>query len=158
MFIFAEVDGTHRMEVDRILAAQWGSIEMVVRGEVVDMSRQNGILAYSEGKIVGLLVYRIQGEMCEILSLDSFQEGIGIGTGLIGQVIGIARRAGCVKIKLITTNDNVNAIRFYQKRGFDMVRIYRNALEVSRKLKPAIPLVGENGIPIRHEIEFELLL
>lgn len=59
---------------------------------------------------------------------------------------------------LITTNDNINAIRFYQKRGFDMARLFRNALEASRRLKPEIPLLGENDIPLRHEIEFELLL
>lgn len=62
------------------------------------------------------------------------------------------------KIILVTTNDNINAIRFYQKTGFDMAHLFRNALDISRKLKPEIPLIGENVIPLRHEIEFELLL
>ena len=39
-----------------------------------------------------------------------------------------------------------------------MARLYRNALDVSRRLKPEIPLVGEHGIPLRHEIEFEMIL
>ncbi len=65
-----------------------------------------------------------------------------------------ARAAGCRKVKLITTNDNIRAIRFYQKRGFDMARLYHNAMEVSRKLKPAIPETGLEGIPLKHEIEF----
>lgn len=56
------------------------------------------------------------------------------------------------------TNDNIDAIRFYQKRGFDMARLYRNALEVSRSLKPSIPVIGDYGIPLRHEIEFEMIL
>lgn len=59
---------------------------------------------------------------------------------------------------MITTNDNINAIRFYQKRGFDMAGFFRNALDVSRRLKPEIPLIGENSIPLRHEIEFEMLV
>lgn len=59
---------------------------------------------------------------------------------------------------MITTNDNINALRFYQKRGFDMAGFYYNSLEVSRKLKPEIPLIGENGIPLKHEILFEMLL
>ena len=59
------------------------------------------------------------------------------------------------RLVVITTNDNIGAIRFYQKRGFDMVKLYRGALERSRKLKPQIPLIGENEIPLRHEIEFE---
>ncbi len=53
-------------------------------------------------------------------------------------------------------NDNINAIRFYQKRGFDMAHLFRNAMDISRKLKPEIPLIGDNSIPLRHEIEFEL--
>ena len=67
-----------------------------------------------------------------------------------------ARGEGIKKLILVTTNDNINALRFYQKRGFDMARLYRNAMEASRKIKPEIPLVGENGIPLRHEIEFEM--
>lgn len=61
----------------------------------------------------------------------------------------------CYVVVLITTNDNINAIRFYQKRGFDMAHLFHNALDVSRKLKPEIPLIGENSIPLQHEIEFE---
>jgi ribosomal protein S18 acetylase RimI-like enzyme len=55
-------------------------------------------------------------------------------------------------------NDNLHALRFYQKRGFVLVALHRNALEASRKLKPEIPLVGIDGIPIRDEIELELVL
>ena len=59
------------------------------------------------------------------------------------------------KIKVITTNDNIDAIKSYQKCGFDMIKIYHNAIEESRKLKPTIPLIGNYGIPITHEIEFK---
>ncbi len=73
-------------------------------------------------------------------------------------VIQEAKEHNMQKIVLITTNDNINAIRFYQRRGFDMAHLYRNMLDISRKLKPEIPLIGENGIPLRHEIEFEMIL
>ena len=59
---------------------------------------------------------------------------------------------------MIATNDNIRALRFYQKRGFDLVSIYRFAVNESRKLKPQIPLLGVDDIPILHEIEFEKLL
>lgn len=59
-------------------------------------------------------------------------------------------------IYLITTNDNINVIRFYQKRRFDMVKIYLYALDVSRKLKPSIPVIGDFNITLKHEIEFEM--
>ena len=92
----------------------------------------------------------------EILSLDSLKENRGIGSRLLGEAVEEARRAGCARVMLITTNDNLRALRFYQKRGFDMVRIYRNAVDESRKIKPEIPLIGDHGIPIKHEIEMEM--
>ncbi|WP_455620171.1 GNAT family N-acetyltransferase [Eisenbergiella sp.] len=93
-----------------------------------------------------------------IPSLDSLTEGKGIASSLIEKMIAAARQKHCKKAIVITTNDNINAIRFYQKRGFDMVKLYHNALDASRRLKPQIPLIGENGIPLQHEIEFEYIL
>lgn len=94
----------------------------------------------------------------EILSLDSFQEGRGIGTGLLETVVAEARETGIRRIMLVTTNDNLAALRFYQKRGFDMCRFCRNALDQARKIKPEIPLTGMDGIPLKHEIELEMVL
>ncbi len=54
--------------------------------------------------------------------------------------------------------DNMNALRFYQKRRFRLIAVFPNALEESRKLKPEIPLTGIDGIPLRDEIELELIL
>ena len=85
-------------------------------------------------------------------------ENRGLGTRLLDMAIEAAREKSCRRVVLITTNDNIRAIRFYQKRGFDMARLYRNALDVSRRLKPEIPLIGEDSIPLRHEIEFEMEL
>ena len=62
---------------------------------------------------------------------------------------------GWKRVWLITTNDNLDAIRFYQRRGFMISAIYKNALEFSRKLKPSIPTIGRYGIYMRDEIEFE---
>ena len=58
----------------------------------------------------------------------------------------------------MTTNDNLKAIGFYQKRGFDMTRLHYKSVEKSRKIKPEIPLIGDYGIPLRHELEFEYVL
>jgi GNAT superfamily N-acetyltransferase len=129
---------------------------MVVRGELVDMTILDGFVTYEGEKIIGLVTYKINGIECEIMSLDSMVEKQGIGTALVNKVIETARENKCTKIKLITTNDNINALRFYQKLGFDMTKLYHNALDISRKLKPSIPLLGEFGIPLKHEIEFEM--
>lgn len=90
---------------------------------------------------------------CEIISLDSIEEGRGIGTLLVQEVEKLASKKKCKLLKLVTTNDNVVALKFYQKRGFVLSRILRNAVEKARQIKPEIPLMGYDGIPIRDEIE-----
>lgn len=153
-----EIGSENREEINSFIQEHWYSTEMVLRGQIVDMTTVEGIVAYEDEKIIGLLTYEIKNGECEILSLDSLDQNKGIGSKLIDFVCQIAKKETCSKIKLITTNDNINAIKFYQKRGFDMVKIYRNALDVSRKIKPSIPIIGDLGIPLKHEIEFEMNL
>jgi GNAT superfamily N-acetyltransferase len=95
---------------------------------------------------------------CEIVTLDSKVNNIGLGTKLINKVIEKAKEIGCKRIWLITTNDNSHAIRFYQRRGFEWIGFYRDVMKDSRKLKPEISEFGYDNIPIKHEIEFEYIL
>jgi ribosomal protein S18 acetylase RimI-like enzyme len=85
-------------------------------------------------------------------------EGIGVGTALIAAVRTIAVRSKCRRVWVITTNDNLHALRFYQRKGFSLVALHPKALDQSRKLKPEIPLIGLDGIPLRDELELEMLL
>lgn len=93
-----------------------------------------------------------------ILSLDSLQPGMGIGTALIEAVRFCAIQQGCRRLFLTTTNDNIDAILFYQKRGFALANVRPGAVNASRLIKPEIPLIGYYGLPIRDEIEFEMIL
>jgi len=90
--------------------------------------------------------------------MNSLVERIGVGTALLDDVKATAKSAGCRRLWLVTTNDNLAAMRFYEKRGFHFAAIHPNAIEVSRKVKPEIPILGLDGIPIRDEIELEILL
>jgi GNAT superfamily N-acetyltransferase len=91
------------------------------------------------------------------MSLDSLRERRGIGSALVEAVTGLARAAGCACLTLVTTNDNLNAPRFYQKRGFRLRALRPGAVDAARReLRPEIPLVGEHGIHIRDEIELEM--
>jgi hypothetical protein len=73
-------------------------------------------------------------------------------------VAAAARKKGCRRLTLITTNDNLHALGFYQRRGFELAGIQRGAIGRARELKPSIPLIGQNNIPLRDEIELELPL
>ena len=117
-----------------------------------------GFVAIQEGEKVGLVTYNIEGESCEVVTINSTRPSSGVGTALIEAVRDIAIKSRCKRLWLITTNDNLNALRFYQKRGFVLVAVHRNALDASRKLKPEIPLIGDDGIPLRDEIELEMVL
>jgi DNA-3-methyladenine glycosylase I len=136
----------------------WGDELMVVHGEQLYPAEYPGFVAESGADIVGLVTYTFRGDEGEILSLDSIVEGQGIGSALIDSVRKIAIENGMRRLWLITTNDNTHALRFYQKRGFELVSIQRYAVDESRKIKPTISLLGNDGIPIRDEIELEMLL
>lgn len=142
--------------INAFIKEHWFTTTMIIRGREIDMTRVEGFY-FSEGhSVTGLLTYMVYDHILEITSLDSIRENQGTGSRLLEAVRQEARDRGCQKIVLITTNDNIHAIRFYQKRGFDMVRLFHNSIEASRKLKPEIPLIGDNDIPLRHEIEFEM--
>jgi len=142
--------------VARFVTEQWGSDMMVMHGDVLYISQQEGFLAEMDGYPVGLASYRIADGECEITSLDSLQKGLGIGSALIQLVRQKAVEAGCRRLFLVTTNDNTYALRFYQRRGFVLSALRRNAVSEARKIKPEIPLTGDDGIPIRDELELEM--
>jgi len=139
------------------LAELWGDV-VVSRGRVLDATVLPGFIAEEGGEPAGLLTYRVDGEDCEVVTINAFPKGGGAGTALLDAAAAAARAAGCRRLWLITTNDNLRALRFYQRRGFELVAVHRHALDRSRELKPSIPEVGLDGIPLRDELELELSL
>lgn len=141
-----------------LLTERWGSTRMVTRGVVHDLTQLPGLVAWHNEQRAGLLLYHPAGAAWEIVSLDSTLAGQGVGTALLDAVRQQARTAGCRRLWLITTNDNLPALRFYQKRGFRLVAVYPDAVTEARRLKPEIPLIGLEGIPLRDELELEIVL
>lgn len=142
----------------QIWKKNWGDEFMVIRGVVYRPENLDGFIAYNGADCVGEITYAIMDGDCEIVTLDSECEGQGLGTKLINAVVEEARKQNCGRVFLITTNDNLNALGFYQKRGFELVKINRGAVIEARKIKPSIPLIGMNNIPLRDEIELEIML
>jgi ribosomal protein S18 acetylase RimI-like enzyme len=156
-----DIRSVHESDPRRIgtfLERRWGSRLVVSRGKLYDAAVLPGFFACHHERMIGLATYRIDDAACELVTLDSEVEGIGIGSALIAAVRETAIVANCRRLWLITTNDNLPALGFYQKRGFRITAVHPNALEQSRLLKPQIPLIGLDGIPLRDEIELEMLL
>jgi N-acetylglutamate synthase-like GNAT family acetyltransferase len=142
-----------------IYTEKWGGDICVSRGKVQKYNDfTGGFVTEISGQNVGFITYTITGSEIEITGLVSLNEKIGIGSAMVKAVIDLAKRQDIKRICLVTTNDNLNGIGFWQKRGFKLVRVYPNAMEYTRKLKPAIPLIGENGIPLRDELELEMIV
>jgi GNAT superfamily N-acetyltransferase len=145
--------------ITEILKDAWVSTISVSKGKAHDASELPGFMAVQDDEIIGLITYNIKDNECEIVTLNSLFEGIGVGTVLVKAVKQTAIKAGCARLWLITTNNNTDALRFYQIRGFLLVAVYRNAVtEARKKIKPEIPLNGLESIPVRDEIELEMML
>jgi len=139
---------------------QWHSELVISRGRVHHARDLPGFVAEINGENRGFALYRFDGNACEceLVVIFSLQEGQGVGTNLMTSVKNVAKQAGCVRLWLITTNDNLLALGFYQRQGFRLVAVYPNAMAESRRLKPTIPMIGLNSIPLRDELELEMLL
>ncbi len=129
------------------------------RGVLVNSLDHPAVLAWSEGELAGVATYVVDGGDCELLTLHAATRLLGVGSALLTAVLDLARDAGCRRLWVVTTNDNIDALRFYQRRGFRLARIHPGAVDRSReKLKPEIPRSGAHGIPLHDELELEMTL
>ena len=159
-FTIRPLEREDREWVAHFMDAHWGTTQIVSRGQAHYGHLLPGYVAEREGKdekeTIGLLTYRLEDDACEITTLNSLDEEKGVGTALVERLIADVKAIGKMKrIWLITTNDNLAALKFWQKREFVLVTIHRDSIKESRRLKPQIPIIGQDGIPIRDEIELE---
>ena len=89
----------------------------------------------------------------ELVAINAFSQWQGVGSALIEAVTASARALGFEAIRLSTTNDNVDALRFYQRRGFRLTALRPGAVDEARRLKPTISVNGQHGIPIHDELD-----
>jgi ribosomal protein S18 acetylase RimI-like enzyme len=147
-----------RAWVEQQLIASWGSTTMVSHGQVHDATQLPTLVAVRKDALVGLATLRFDQDECELLTIEALCKQAGVGSALLDAVSHEAVRRGCTRLWLITTNDNLDAIRFYQRRGMRLVAVHPGTVDRARELKPSIPEVGEYGIPLHDELEFELRL
>jgi ribosomal protein S18 acetylase RimI-like enzyme len=141
---------------EQLLDAELGGRHQARRGELVDVLDLPGLVAERGGVRLGLLMYRPAHGGAELEAIATGEPHAGVGTALVEAI----RRqlAGQGRLWLVTTNDNLDALRFYQRRGFTLVALRPGAVVVGRELKSSIPAVGAYGIPLRDELELELSL
>lgn len=151
---YRSIENSDKNLINKFIVKHWGSEKVVVHSTEYFPANLPGYIAQYGNLIVGLITFKFLEISCEIITINSEIEKFGIGSELIKLVEKETRKNNIDTIWLITTNDNIKAIEFYQKRGFQLVEVYPNAVIESRKLKPDIPIFAENGIPIRDELKF----
>lgn len=158
-FSIRPLEGSDRSMVDEFIGKHWGSPFVAATGRLLKPSQFPGFAAEAEGHILGLITYRLDGQECEIISLNSLKPAAGVGSALIAAVRTLVSKAGCTRLWLVTTNDNLHALAFYQKLGFRLAALHPGSVDQDRRLlKPQIPLTGDNGIPIHDYLELEMNL
>jgi GNAT superfamily N-acetyltransferase len=151
-------EAADRATVTAILTASWGGTTVVVHGTVVDAAGLPALLAERDGTPVGLLTHRSGSRGLEVVTLDAVVPRSGAGSALLAAAAELARSSGARRMWLVTTNDNLDALRFYQRRGLRITEVSPGAADAARAVKPSIPLVGGHGIPVHDELTLELAL
>jgi GNAT superfamily N-acetyltransferase len=151
-------DGDQAWKRDALVRV-WGSTLVARKGELIDAAPLDGAVAELGGDRAGLVTWARHGDELEVATLQAHISGAGVGRALLQAATDVARGAGARRLWLITTNDNTDALAFYQRCGWDLAALHHDAVtRARRELKPGIPLTGANDIPIRHELELELVI
>jgi ribosomal protein S18 acetylase RimI-like enzyme len=153
-----DLEPSERPWLARQLVERWGATAIARKGELVDAAWLPALIAEDgeRGQAVALATYLIDGDSAELVTLDAFTSGQGAGAALLQEVADRARAAGCRRLWLITTNDNLRALAVYQRQGLRIVAVHSGAVDRARGHKPSIPLVGDHNIPVHDELELEL--
>jgi ribosomal protein S18 acetylase RimI-like enzyme len=140
------------------MTEEWGSTGVARLGELVDTTNLPGYIAELAGRRVGLALTARRGDEYEVVSISVSARRQGVGRLLLERCVEDARGHGCRRLWLMTTNNNVGALAFYQQLGLDICRLHRHGVTRARALKPSIPHRDVDGVRIDHELELELLL
>jgi GNAT superfamily N-acetyltransferase len=154
---FRAVEEGERAWLRETLAALWGG-EVLGRGRAWRPAELDALVAIEGEERIGIATYEVAGEEAELVTLDALVPGRGVGRALIEAVAATARTAGARRLRVMTTNDNLRALRLYQRAGFRLEALRPGAVDAARERKPSIPLTGHDGIPIRDELDLVLEL
>jgi GNAT superfamily N-acetyltransferase len=142
--------------IAEVVVGAFASTRVISRGRVhEDASMLDGFVVESDGRPVGCALWEESDGDAELVAIVTTYRGAGAGTALLDAVVDYARAHAWTRLWLITTNDNTDSLRMYQRAGWEWVAWHRNAVQDARALKPELPDTGAHEIPIRHEIELE---
>lgn len=144
-----------RDRLNELLQLRWPDSNMIICGQFVGPDDVEGLGAYTDERLHGIVTWVTHGKVMHIVAVNAFTEVRGVGMALVDAMMAHGREQGMALLRASISNDNMIALRFYQKRGFRMLALHRGIFDAMRHIKPSIPLTGLDGIPMRDEIELE---
>ena len=147
---------TERCQIEELLIHRWIEGSLVILGKTVRPADVEALAAYRDGRLAGIATWHMRDGFLYLLTLNNITSHHGIGVALFDGMVALARERGFRILRTMIGNDNVDALRFYQRRGFRLIALYAGSVDRSRLIKPSIPRVGAHGIPFRDELELEL--
>ena len=141
-----------RNRIAAFLVERWHDRVVMLDGRAIDAATLPGFVEFGDGAVLGLVTLLDGVSESEIVTLDAVNAFTGLGTRFVEKA---AQRASDLRLSRLvvrTTNDNLDALRFYQRRGFRLHRLVPRAIDEERRVDPSIPLFGHYGIPVRDEL------
>lgn len=148
----------HEAAAKAFFKDHWLSDTMIISSGDYRFDDLAGVVALAGDQLVGLITYAVHGNALSIVSVNSVLPHHSIGKTLMKVAEEKALAAHLTKIDVFTTNDNLLALRFYQRLGYRMTKVLRGSIDLARERKPEIPVIGENGIPVHDEVLLSKLL
>jgi GNAT superfamily N-acetyltransferase len=141
--------------IARLWQEGWGLPIVTANRQYMPMDVEGLVLRAGDGNEIGLVTWAVDGDRAEIVSVQALESGRRIGSRLMDAAEEELRRRGVKTVHLVTTNDNHRALSFYVRRGYRLVRLHLDAMDRVRQAKPQVPLIGDDGIPLRDMWELE---
>lgn len=149
---------TDRHALEEMLRLRWSDGTIFVRGRLLNPQDVEAFGAYIDNRLHGVVTWRVEDGTLYMLTLNNITDRRGVGGVLMDTMVDMGRKKGFPFMRALLTNDNVAGLRFYQRRGFRIVAAHPGVIDMMRQLKPSIPPMGMHGIPLRDEIELEIVL
>src|SRR5215831_7846323 len=148
-----EATDEDRTVVRDLFSRDFGRTRIVAFGELMDLDQMPALVAVMHAEPAGALAYRLLGDALHIVALatDPMWQRSGVGGHLIAEAELLARRLQLKRLVVATTNDNLPALYFYQRRGYVLIHLEPNSIIHHTQQQVS----GFAGIPVRDEVRLE---
>lgn len=151
-----EATDADRPLVRALFERDFGRTRVIGFGQVLDVDAMPALVATMHEDVSGALAYRLLGDGLHIVALatDPMWQRSGVGGHLVAEAELLARRLSLARVIVTTTNDNLPALYFYQRRGYRLVSVSPGSMLAHTE--GVLP--GFAGIPVRDEMQLEKML